>query len=79
MKTLAQVKNQIVYKQQKIKALHRQIEVLIKRESQLIAAENPCKGFNPLPSEIYGHSRRCRDCGQFEQAHKGNEPTLSTQ
>ena len=72
---LEQVKKQIVYKQQKIKSLFNQIDLLLKRESQLIAEENNCKQFIPSRSE-FNREHRCINCGQFEPAHKGNEPTL---
>lgn len=66
---LEQIKKQIIFKQQKIKSLHRQIENLIKRESELIADENNCKQFNPMISEFH-REHRCRDCGQMEAGHK---------
>jgi len=66
---LAQVKQQIIFKQQKIKSLYDQIQILIKKETELIAEENDCKQFIPPRSE-FNREHRCVNCGQFEAAHK---------
>jgi chromosome segregation ATPase len=38
---------------------------------------NRCQFFNPLPSEIVGHSVHCRDCGKCESEHDTYAALLS--
>lgn len=50
------------------KAAERQAE-FDAAQMDLVPVNQNCRCFRPLASELFGHSQRCRDCGQLENQH----------